>query len=115
MFELQQSPAYWWPVPVPFAKDGGGWDRRELQIQFKRMDTDQYAEFMAEVGRERIGDREVCRRIVLGWRAVVATPGGPEVPFTPENLAALLRLPNVAGSIVREWMDSFGKAAEKNW
>jgi hypothetical protein len=114
-FKIKQSAAYWWPVrfTTPSAARAGEHDEHEIEVQFKRLDTEQHKALEKEVSEQKLMDPDVVPRIVTGWRNVIDESDG-EVPFTPEALAELLRTPGVATAIIGAYFDSRYEAARKN-
>lgn len=113
MFKLQRTPAYWWPVTVAFAADGGKWETETLEVQFVRLDETGFKALFDEVREHKLNDSQVAARVVLDWRAVCDAQG-QVVPFSADNLAASCKLPGVAGALARAFIDSFSQAGAGN-
>lgn len=115
-FVLRKPANFWWTVRVPAPQDD---DYRlfRLQLQFRAV-TQPTLERMqgrglAE-GEAPPSDDDVCRTVVVGWRGL-NDEAGQALPFTPENLAAVLAIPMVKPAVVATYMAAMsGVAARKN-
>lgn len=115
LFVLAEPAPFWWTVRIPHPGDGE-YQFAALELQFQPVDQ-------AELdGMQGLGladgaspptDEQICRRIVLGWRKF-NRPDGSAVPFTPETLEQLLRVPMARPSIVATYLTVMRGLARKN-
>jgi len=112
MFNLDLSSTYWWPVPFKVPGEDGALVDAAFDVQFTRKTASQVEEMMKRAADERRSDSDVAREIVVGWRNVVGAAGA--VSFSPEALSRLLAVPGAGTVIVRAFLESVSKGAEKN-
>lgn len=112
MFSISQSSSYTWPVTVEFPISGGKTEKQTFDVEFKRLTQSKIKELRDAAYQGKLTDDETCRQIVVGWRGV--SDNGQELPFSPENLDALLEIALVPASIVRSFFDSMEGAKRKN-
>jgi len=113
MFKLKQSQTYFWPVVAKSCADGGTYERHPFDIEFRRMPQSEVEELRDLSRAAATSDRELVRRIVVGWRGI-ADESGETLPFSQTKLDELLDMPGVAAMIVIAWLDSLGGLLEKN-
>lgn len=127
-FVLAAPAAFWWPVVVPIPVDND-YAQAELDVLFQPVDQDELDLFQgltpaaqqpADEGQPPAvpppvpTDAQIAQRVVRGWRRVTDARGEP-LPFTPENLKALLRAPMARTALVATYMAVMrGLAARKN-
>lgn len=112
MFKLKQSDTFTWPVEVKLAGDGGKFEKHTFDAEFKRVSQPRIDEIALAVGRNEMGDRQVCEEVVVGWSGI--TEDGEAVPFSPTNLGRILDLPGVARAISATFVAAHTGAAAKN-
>ena len=127
-FVLQASPTYWWPVQFEMPIDGGKYRRETLDLEFRRLPQSRVEKIMAaevelhhavRTGAENVPElmtivRGHAAEVVCGWRGLLESDGGPDVPFSETSLQTFLDLPGVAQIILSVYSDSLPKAKEKN-
>ena len=115
MFQLDQSPAYWWPVElhVVHADKPGVPEKQTLELQFRRLDAAERDALFDRIRAEKLSDRGVCESVVLAARKV-AGPDGKELASDPDLLRRLWSVPGLCGAAVTAFFASWAAAAEKN-
>jgi hypothetical protein len=115
MFQLDQSPAYWWPVElhVVHADKPGQPEKQTLEVQFRRFDAAERDALVGRIGAEKLSDRVVCESVVLAARKV-AGADGKELPSDPGLMNRLWTVPGMCGAVVTAFFESWAPAAEKN-
>lgn len=108
-YKIVKSPRAWWPVTFPGVTEEGQVIENTFEMRFKLLDEDEQAEVETEL--RSLGDQApdagkrpselsaaVVMRIAEDWRGVVTDDGteaGASLPFTHENVATLMKVPNV--------------------
>lgn len=114
MFVLSKGASYSWPVNVSVPVSGGKFEKKVFDITFKRVSQSRLQEILGAEDLKNISDASFCKEIVMGWKGIV-DESGAEVPFSIENLEALLDVPMVAKSIVTTYLETIaGQAKSKN-
>lgn len=115
MFKLAEHAEYPWPVKLrrPSQTKAGEFETVEIEVRFLYLDDEQLEAIARESMERNETNAQYVARFVRGWRNVPDVHG-QEVPFTKENLAALLKLPGVTQRFIDEYRDSRLRAAEKN-
>lgn len=105
-FSLARSQNFQSTVTVNVKQENGAWKLETFQAIFERVE---------EQDREdRLLDKhtDLVRRQLVGWK--MKDNDGQDVPFTPENLDAFLKLTGaVRETVIQFWKDNIG-AKEKN-
>jgi hypothetical protein len=108
--------------------DGGKYRRETLDLEFRRLPQSRVEKIMAaevelhhavRTGADNVPElmaivRAHAAEVVCGWRGMLESDGGPEVPFSETSLQVFLDLPGVAQIILSVYSDSLPKAKEKN-
>lgn len=95
-YKIVKGATCWWPVVVPQAEEGGDVQEHEFEIRFRRVtDTREAA------GWPKLKDKEFVLTAATDWRGL--EDGDGPVPFTPERIAEMVRVPNLAAAIARAW------------
>lgn len=113
MLNLTLTPAYWWPVEYTQPADGGVANVQAFEANYRQLDDDDYTALVQKAAVNRLGDRDVVREVLLGFRSVVDGAGAP-VEATPESTDALLRLPGMATQLWLTYTKSRSDAALGN-
>lgn len=83
------SPTYYAPVTYYQLAENGEVDEIKFDAQFKRLKASVVKNMFSLSVKDRIDDREVLSRYMVGWRTV-QSPDGTAAPFTPAALDELL-------------------------
>lgn len=94
-------------VKVPVANDTGGYDINTFKAVFEHTTTEQQEELRA------LSNSELVRRKLKGWELTDAETK-EDVPFTPENLEALLQIPPTPMKICVAFWEQVNGARAKN-
>ncbi len=93
-------------VTVMVPNDAGGHDKNTFMATFKRATTQEMAELRP------LTNEDVVRRQLVGWDLVDADTQ-EQVPFTPENLEALLQIaPTPLATAMAFWETGNGARAK---
>lgn len=94
-------------VKVPVAREDGGYDMNTFKAVFEHATSDEL-----EALRE-LGNSELVRRKLKGWELTDADTK-EDVPFTPENLEAILLIPPSPMKICVAFWEQVNGARAKN-
>ncbi len=108
-YKIVKSPRAWWPVTFAGVSEEGEVVKNGFEMRFKLLDEDEQVEVELEFRKvaEREGAdqlkpsalmAEAVMRIAEDWRDVTMDDGsetGASMPFTPDNVAELMKVPNV--------------------
>lgn len=108
-YKIVKSPRAWWPVTFAGVTDAGEVIENRFQMRFKLLDEDEQIEvereFRAVAEREGVDQlkpsklmADAVMRIAEDWKDVTVDDGteaGASLPFTAENVAMLMAVPNV--------------------
>ena len=108
-----QTPAYWWPVVVEFASDGGKFEKETFDAEFKRLPQDRLREIGEKIDGTLITDLELLDQVLVGWRGIF-DEAGDEVPFSETAKGRILNVAMVASAVVSAWLESLAKGKRKN-
>ena len=108
-----QTPAYWWPVVVEFASDGGKFEKETFDAEFKRLPQDRLREIGEKIDGTLITDLELLDQVLVGWRGIF-DEAGDEVPFSETAKGRILNVAMVAQAVVSAWLESLAKGKRKN-
>lgn len=114
MFKIQSKPTYWWPVLLrqPHPEEAGKMVEATIHVQYRWLDIDEHAAFMADAAEKSLSDRDAMPAVVECFRTF-ETDQGP-FAFSAENLALLLKQPGAATAVARAYFDSRKEAEQKN-
>jgi hypothetical protein len=108
-FKRTQNPTFTAPVTVNIPNDKGGFDKSTFIARFKRASNDDLAA-MREMG---LTNADLVRRQLVGWELKDAETQ-EDVPFTVDNLEAILQIePTPLATAVAFW-ESVNGARSKN-
>lgn len=113
MFVLKQAGSYEWTVEVKFPVSGDKYNKETFKTEFKRLSEDRLKEILLQVEKGEMGDKDLVKEVVLGWKEVNDDKGNP-IEFSEAALEALLKIHPVAFAISRAFMDSLAGAKRKN-
>lgn len=116
MFTLDQSPTYWFVVPVEMTDENGRRRKFDFDAEFNRLPRSEITELLRtrEEGESPLKDADVVERVFVGWRRI-NDANGNELVVNAANRAALLDTHPVEASIVRAYLKSLGiEGAAKN-
>lgn len=118
-FKIVKSPKAWWPVFIPGVTDDGTVVENKFEMRFRILDDDEnraVAEEMQRVAEafdpatasESELAAQLVEKIAEDWRGVeMEDPAGGDaaisLPFTPDNIRMLVKLPNAWDSIARAY------------
>jgi hypothetical protein len=94
-------------VKVPVAREDGGYDMNTFKAIFEHTTTEE-----AEKLRE-LSNSDLVRRKLKGWELTDAETK-EDVPFTPENLEAILQIPPSPMKICIAFWEQVNGARAKN-
>lgn len=112
-FKIVSQPKAWWPVIFKGVTEDGTIVENTFDGRFRILDEDENLELEREIAKIRAAEdaeakslSEVLAPLIMkfleDWRGVTeddGTDAGVSLPFTPENLMRMLRVPNVSGAI----------------
>lgn len=106
-FRLTQKPTFSTSVTVNVPNDKGGFDKNTFVAKFSRPTTEQLDEL------RRLSNEELVRRQLVDWE-LKDSDTNEAVPFTQDNLEALLQIaPSPMATAVAFW-ESVNGARSKN-
>jgi hypothetical protein len=94
-------------VKVPVANDKGGYDVNTFKAIFEHTTSEEQEELRA------LSNADLVRRKLKGWELIDAETR-EEVPFTPENLEAILQIPPSPMKICVAFWEQVNGARAKN-
>ncbi|MEQ1659574.1 MAG: hypothetical protein ABL896_12440 [Hylemonella sp.] len=115
LFVMAQPATFTWPVKVRIPTNGK-YVEAEVVVTFPNLDEEQLEKLLAskEKGGEGLNDREIARRVVLGFEPI-PMPGDVLLHFTEENRDLFLNKTRASSAVVGTLIAvSKGVAAEKN-
>ena len=113
MFKLDLSPTFRATVRFEVQTEDGKREQRAFDGVFRRMDTDELDALAKEWAESGLSDIQAVQRVLVGWHDVCAGDGTP-LPFTPDNLARVLKLGGVATAALHAFRDAQPRAALGN-
>lgn len=116
MFVLNLSPLYWAAVrfDMPSADAAGTRVQHSFLARFPRMTTAELEEFGARARRENLTDSQIATELLKGWGDDLRDAAGQPLPFTAENVAAVLMVAGLAVAVVTAFRDSQPRAVLGN-
>ncbi len=112
-FVLDLSPTYRYPVVVRFLDEAGKRVERTFHAHFRRLKRSEVRELLARAEKGEVEDRELLARILADWEGIEDAAGKP-IPCTPETIAEIAEIPEVAAAIAAAWAESLTEGARKN-
>jgi hypothetical protein len=106
--KLTQKPTFTATVEIDIANDKGGFERNVIKATFKRANTDE-AKALAELEL----NADVIRAQLVGFSGLL-DDNGSEVPFTEENVEALLQIPATLKPLATAFWNGNSGAKAKN-
>ncbi|WP_290906224.1 hypothetical protein [Aquabacterium sp.] len=108
MFKRTTDRTFQAEVKVPVANAAGGYDANTFKATFEHANSDELDELRV------VTNRELIARKLKNWD-LVDEETKEQVPFTPENLAALLAIPPTPTQIVVAFWETINGARAKNF
>lgn len=102
-FRLTQKPTFKVEVVVPVPNDQGGHDKNKFVAVFKRTTTDEARAFF----EAQITNEDLVRNRMVDWELTDAETN-EAVPFTRENLEALLQIAPSPRFIAEKFFEQVG-------
>lgn len=101
-----------WPVMVSVPQDGGNVMKYSFTADFNLLSGPDFQAIYNKGGN----DEDLLRSVVVGFGADLQDQQGAVIPFSAENLEAVIAVPYVRGAMVNAYLDlSNGrKASTKN-
>jgi uncharacterized heparinase superfamily protein len=99
---LGQSNSLWYPVKGSLVAEDGTSAPYEIQVQIPRLSRDTLESLHLQKDSSALlpkSDAAIAGDLVMDWRGVT-DPEGAAIPFTPENLAAVLQICPIASDVV---------------
>lgn len=106
MLIVQKKPTWHANVDVTFAGDK---TTHRFVAEFTPIPQSE----LEALSSEQATDREIARRILVGWNGV-QDADGTELAFTEDNRETLIDLHPVAACLVRKYYDEISSAKRKN-
>lgn len=117
MFKISTSPTYVAPVKFSVLNEAGKKVHQSFDAVFRRVSSTELEDMRRratlEDVAERMGDRDVVNSVLVGWKGVLDEDGN-EMPFTPENMNAVLDVHPLPQMISASFFASISLAALKN-
>lgn len=117
MFQLVQSPTYWWPVHViqPTGGDQAGKvGTIVLEVEYHRLDEDGFDALCKQIAATKPKDRALAAQLMKAFRHQPEGSDSKVAYSSPEQVAQLLNVPGAGSAIVNAFFESRAPAAEKN-
>ena len=115
MFKLDTSPTFEAPVRwEAMAPTGSKRVVHEFTGIFARLTEDETRQLQVDIKAQSLDDRQVARRLLRGWASDVCDPAGNLLPFTEQNLTAVLNEVGVGTAVVLAWHAAQPRAAAGN-
>lgn len=115
MFNIDISPAYYYPVEVQIVTDGGVFKKSKFDAQFKRLSKKETKDLF-----DRFNDKDapmtddiLLEQVLVGWKGI-QTPDQQELPFSQSTSEQVLNIQGVSTAITKAWLDSIQGAKAKN-
>ncbi len=110
MFEFAEGNKVWWPVIISMPADGGP---KQVEIEiFYSILTKQGAKKIISLPANEQGEATLDH--IHGWKEFFDVHG-KEIPFTRENLIAVMEFNFVEEAITLGWREASRGAATKNY
>jgi len=85
-----------------------------FDIRCRLLDEDQLAALQSDQAEGRLTAREFVQSWLRGWDEGAVCIGGEVIPYTPEALERLLKVPGAAVAMTRAFYSGYEEAEEKN-
>jgi len=109
LFAFAATPTYEASVIVETpAQKGGTWEKTTFYAEFKRVEVDDYEQFLKR------RPTEVLEEVLVGWRDLRGPDRRTMVEFTPEHKAAFLTVPQAVMATFQKFVETQGKGRVKN-
>jgi hypothetical protein len=111
MFQLDDSPSYWYPVPVELVDANGRTRKFSFDAEFARLEQDEITEMFRprDEGEPPLRDADVVERVFRGWKPdQVKDVDGSPLEVNDTNREKLLNRFPVPRSIVKAYLKSIG-------
>lgn len=100
-----KATSYKWPVTLSVAKDGGGFDKFTMDVEFRRMKRTEL---------ESVKDNiELLRMVVCGWSGYT-DEAGAEIKFSDKEFNEMLEDTAFVPAAAKAFWESISGAPEKN-
>ena len=118
-FKIVKNPKAWWPVFIPGVTEDGTVVENSFEMRFRILDDDENRAVAAEM--QTVAEEfdptatseselaaQLVEKIAEDWRSVeMEDPAGGDaaisLPFTPENIRTVVKLPNAWDAIARAY------------
>lgn len=118
---IKKDNIVWWPVTVKVPQDGGKPEDVEISVKYKLITRSERNEFIGLAFNDDVAnaDHDVDRALalyrdkVLDWKGI-ENEDGNELPFSPENLEAMLDHTFFEMALSRGLFQASSGAAAKN-
>ncbi|SFK92021.1 hypothetical protein SAMN05216302_102112 [Nitrosomonas aestuarii] len=111
MFKVSKPQSVKWPVEVNTPRDGGGTTKGTFNVQFRILDDDEFSGIYDRGGK----DKDLLADVCVGWDQKLCDENGEPIPFSEEQLEALVKIPYIRTAMVSAYLDcSNGRAAKGN-
>jgi hypothetical protein len=112
MFQLEDQPTFWWPVPVrrPDPVKPGEMVEHRFEAQFRWLDHDEYDDWLKDAREKNLRDSQAVEPLLVAVRGVGA--GGQLLDSTADNLARVRKKHGT--DLVKAYVKTREEAAQKN-
>lgn len=116
MFVLNATPLYWATVRFDMPPGDAGGERLQcsFQARFPRMSAAELEEFGARARSDNLTDRQIATELLKGWGDDVRDAAGQPLPYTPENVQAVLNVAGLGSAVATAFRDSQPRAVLGN-
>lgn len=110
-YKIVSKPHAWWPIRFNGVTEEGEIVTNEIQGRFVILDEDEFKQLETDMMPALLGDAAdnadkplsaqfvpFVQRMMVDWKDVLDEDGS-SLPFNPENLGRLLRVPNFAWGV----------------
>lgn len=106
-FRRTLTPTFTAPVVVQTPNEKGGFDKNTFDAVYKRTSIKENEELKS------LNNHELVKRVCVNWKMIDAENNEP-VPFSPEELDAVMEVPGAAFQMAAAFWSSQVGAREKN-
>lgn len=114
MFRLDLSPTFRAAVRWEMQDATGNRMVQEFTGEFRRYTVDDRKALIERATAEQWDERRTAAEVLVGWGADVTDKAGNALPFTPDNLAAVLNVEGTAEAVLLAFRAAAPSAARKN-